>query len=309
MSATGTRLLLVGWDGSERARDALALAGVLARDCGYSVVVAQTYPGYETYGLKSEVIEGMRTRAEASLAELPRDLLRDVDFETREVQGHSPAEGLHREADHLGADLIVVGSTHRGAVGRVVPGSVAQNLLHGAPCAVAVAPGGYADSAPEHIAVIAAAYDGSPEARHAVAEAVELARGADACVRIVEVLGAAYGWGLSWTPAAYVGLSDVIHEDARKDLAELAESLPGEIRAETRLLDGDPVRKLLAETESGVGLLVMGSRGYGAVLRTLLGSVSSRVIHSASCPVVVTPAPHGAGGNPDGRHDAVAMAG
>ena len=38
------------------------------------------------------------------------------------------------------ADLVVVGSTHTGRLGRVFPGSTGEKLLHGAPCAVAVVP-------------------------------------------------------------------------------------------------------------------------------------------------------------------------
>ncbi len=38
-------------------------------------------------------------------------------------------------------------------------------------------------------------------------------------------------------------------------------------------------------------LLVVGSRGYGPVLRVLLGSVSTRLIHIAPCPVLVIPRP------------------
>ena len=41
------------------------------------------------------------------------------------------------------AGLIVVGSTGRGRAGRVLTGSTAERLLHGAPCPVALAPHGY----------------------------------------------------------------------------------------------------------------------------------------------------------------------
>jgi nucleotide-binding universal stress UspA family protein len=54
---------------------------------------------------------------------------------------------------------------------------------------------------------------------------------------------------------------------------------------------GDPVAKLLADAEIGVDLLVLGSRGFGPVMRLLIGSVSSRVIREAPCPVLVVPRP------------------
>jgi len=39
-------------------------------------------------------------------------------------------------------------------------------------------------------------------------------------------------------------------------------------------------------------LLMVGSRSYGPFARTLLGSVSSTLIHTAPCPVLVVPRPH-----------------
>ena len=52
----------------------------------------------------------------------------------------------------------------------------------------------------------------------------------------------------------------------------------------------------LAEAASDLDLLVLGSRGYGPVKGTLLGSVSARVMAAAACPVMVIP--RGAGPTP-----------
>ena len=49
----------------------------------------------------------------------------------------SPARGLHElalEQGKTGAPVLVVGSTHRGPIGRVVLGSVGELLCSGAPC-------------------------------------------------------------------------------------------------------------------------------------------------------------------------------
>jgi nucleotide-binding universal stress UspA family protein len=44
-----------------------------------------------------------------------------------------------------------------------------------------------------------------------------------------------------------------------------------------------------AAEEAGAGMIVLGAHGWGAVRRMLFGSVSSAVLHHASCPVLVVP--------------------
>ncbi|CAI5958913.1 unnamed protein product [Closterium sp. NIES-64] len=55
---------------------------------------------------------------------------------------------------------------------------------------------------------------------------------------------------------------------------------------------GDARAELCEAVErQAIELLVVGSRGLGAVSRAMLGSVSDYLIHNASCPVVVVPNP------------------
>lgn len=79
-------------------------------------------------------------------------------------------------------DVIVLGASHRGALGRIWPGSATEQTLHGAPRPVAVAPPGYAVAHPlgTPLARIGVGYDGSAEARRALELAAGLALGADA---------------------------------------------------------------------------------------------------------------------------------
>ena len=59
----------------------------------------------------------------------------------------SPANALHRIAHAEHAALVIVGSTHTGRAGRVLPGSTGERLLHGSPCSVAVVPKDYREHA------------------------------------------------------------------------------------------------------------------------------------------------------------------
>jgi nucleotide-binding universal stress UspA family protein len=56
----------------------------------------------------------------------------------------------------------------------------------------------------------------------------------------------------------------------------------------TSVLYGSPAEAIAEEAAAGdVGMLVVGSRGYGAVARMFLGSVSDRVVHISPKPVLV----------------------
>ena len=64
---------------------------------------------------------------------------------------------------------------------------------------------------------------------------------------------------------------------------------PPELRAEGRPRKGEAALVLRDEAEMGIDVLVLGSRGYGPVLRTMLGSVAAELMRSAPCPVLVYP--------------------
>jgi nucleotide-binding universal stress UspA family protein len=66
--------------------------------------------------------------------------------------------------------------------------------------------------------------------------------------------------------------------------AVFGEKLPHGVRAELR--HGLPA-SVLVEAGRDADLLVVGSRGHGGLLGALLGSVSTAVIHHATCPVLV----------------------
>jgi nucleotide-binding universal stress UspA family protein len=61
-------------------------------------------------------------------------------------------------------------------------------------------------------------------------------------------------------------------------------------QAEPRVQVGDPVERLAATAESeDAAVLVVGSRGRGALASALLGSVSAGLPARAPCPVVIVP--------------------
>jgi nucleotide-binding universal stress UspA family protein len=77
---------------------------------------------------------------------------------------------------------------------------------------------------------------------------------------------------------------------AEKVLAEAMTKLGEEaVQVEPLVLQGSPAESLAqAATASDVGLVVVGSRGRGAVARVLLGSVTDRLVHISTKPVLVS---------------------
>jgi nucleotide-binding universal stress UspA family protein len=205
------------------------------------------------------------------------------------VEKGSPADALQALAESGEADLIVLGSTHHAHLGSVSPGSVAEHLLHGARCRLVIAPKGYgdADHSQDRLRVAAVGFDGMAESYAALDEAAKLATKFGGSLRVIGVATPvpAMGAGAAQAAGAEAG------PDFQTQLNNAVAELPPELRALPVFERGDPVEKLLQAADMGVDLLVLGSRGFGPVMRLLIGSVSSRVIREAPCPVLVVPRP------------------
>jgi nucleotide-binding universal stress UspA family protein len=216
------------------------------------------------------------------------DSLRDRFVVTAHARHGSAVHSLHEVCEALHAGLLVVGSEHRGRLGRVLAGSVTAGVLHGSGCAVAVAPRGY--SGGEALERIAVAFDGSDESRDALAVAAGLAEVAGAALRSYTVMQP-----VEWSPAltmpgwvvptSYV---DLHREHAEHLVAEARAALPEGTLEDAEMLTGRPEHALVGASHDA-DLLVCGSRGFGGLRSVMLGSVSRALVNNAACPVLVTP--------------------
>jgi nucleotide-binding universal stress UspA family protein len=284
-----TPTIVVGFDGSDHSDDALELGRMLARLDGARLVVACAYPD-DPFGESATAVElakGMRADAEATLAQARERTHPGEQLDCRAIAGASPAQALHALAEEVGAGTIVVGATHHGTALRLLAGSTPEHVLDGSPCPVAVAPEGFARQHPSTPRQIAVAYDGSPESERALALGAALARRSDARLRLVTATGPAAAAYPPLDPGAYAQLGELAREEAREQLDTAIAQLEG-VRAEGVVRDGEPVEVVSADS-AGDDLLICGSRGRGPVRRVLLGSVSSRLLRHAACPVVVVP--------------------
>ena len=181
------------------------------------------------------------------------------------------------------AEMVVVGSNGRGAVGRFLVGSVSSGVVRGANCPVAVirdedpaTP--YSIEAPVLVGI-----DGSPASERATAIAFD-----EASRRGVELTALH-----AWSDIALFELPELdwpaVKSEAERSLAErLAgwkERYPDVVVR--RLVSCDRPAPLLLEQSESAQLVVVGSHGRGGMVGALLGSVSNAVVHGVSVPVIV----------------------
>jgi len=224
--------------------------------------------------------------AAEKLDEVASRLPRDLQVSTR-VTECSPSHAIQSLVLEYGAVAAVVGSTTRGAVGRVLAGDTAAGLLHDTHCPVVVAPRGYRARV---IGTVGVAYNASPESESALTAAVGIAIETGAAIRALTVLEPPHLVPLYASPG-FLTMPD--YEQRRRDAAQTTAdralgSIPHGVSATAEVREGGVV-EALAETSAQLDLLVCGSRGYGPLHAVAGGSVARGLSHRAACPLVIVP--------------------
>ncbi len=282
------RPLIIGFEDTPEGSDALALGGQLAEALGARpLIVGAAAVPHEVLSV-AEAKAALEAMTAGRLKE-PARRLSHLDAEAESVASTSAARGLHELAESRSAVAVVVGSSGRGVMGRLVPGTTAERLLHGSPCPVAVAARGYAadEIRPLRVAV---AYDGSPEAALALEAGTSVARRWNSTLTLLTVVVAASAY---YAPAAGSTLSiaelERSHErQARERLDKGVARVAPDLPAHGQLLHGAP-GEALVEVSEDYDLIIVGSRSYGPLRRTLLGSTSRRLFNASHCSVLATP--------------------
>lgn len=283
------KTIVVGFDDSAGAHDAVALALALAGDDAQLVIVC----AYPTGGLTARVVPGEHGALGADDAEARLEAARVLLEDRPGVQyvaqpSSSAAAGVHAAAIARDADLIVVGSSHRGALGRIVPGTTAAQTLHAAPCAVAIAPYGLRNAPAVSLRTVGVGFDGGRESRRALVGAAQIAHERHAqlhVVAVIEPVTQTFGWAGAWM---YPEFRDDAIAATRSEIAAALEALPDASDAVEEIVDGTAATELLRASER-LDLLVLGSRSFGPVGRLLVGSVAARVAGSCGCSLLVFP--------------------
>ncbi|GAA3017961.1 universal stress protein [Streptosporangium longisporum] len=282
-------MIVVGVDGS---RAALAAAGWAAREAALRgdelglVHVMLAWPlEISERDRYAEVGRWMREGA-ASVLEAARERVRQEDprvaARTHLLGGDPRAVLIEAAAD---AKLLAVGNHGLGGFAGMLLGSVALGVAGRAACPVAVV----RDPLPAPDGEVVVGLDGSAAGAEALGFAFAEASLRGSGLRAVHV------WN---SPVVGGGPSAlrVAQETAEAERRLLAEALAGwserhpGVTVTEQLEHGHPAH-VLAEAAAHAGLLVVGSRGRGNLAGLLTGSVSHSLLHHATCPLVVTPAP------------------
>jgi nucleotide-binding universal stress UspA family protein len=288
------RTVVVAVDDDGSADDAVdwAAAEAATRGCPLRVVHALHPPlPPDPYGVVPMIDSFGPARAAAESVLLDamcraRSVDSDIAISTRLVLG-SAGWALLREAD--GAQLLVVGSHGRSGLRGLLAGSVSIHVAAHASCPVVVIrPADSTNSAgpaPRAGARVVVGVDRTPSCTDAIGFAFQAARQRGIPLAVVH----------AWTPDPPADLEGI------SGTATMAEALArrateqklarwcddyADVRVVTNLAPGDPAQALLAESR-GAALVVVGSRGRGHLIGTVLGSVSQTVLHHAQCPVAV----------------------
>jgi len=282
--------IVVGVDASEPAHAAARWAAKEAALTGRGLTLASAVLPAATIGgfgippafdfldeLRADAAEQLRLLAE----QLPcEDIEISVDVAT--------PGGLLIEASKS-AHLLVLGSRGTGGFTGLLLGSVGSQVAANAECPVVVwrgEPRAEANS-------IVVGIDGSQNSEAALGAAFELA--------------SFHGWELiavhAWDIPAYeliespqgvipLPVAEVAEDEVRLSAQVLAghrERYP-DVSVHEHLVRG-PAPKALLDQEPGAAMIAVGSRGRGAFLSAVLGSVSNAILHKANVPVLVVPLP------------------
>ncbi|MDX1530737.1 MAG: universal stress protein [Rhodothermales bacterium] len=237
-------------------------------------------------------VEELRRRVRQDGGGQPVGAEREVEIRTAVVRDIAAAPAIVRYAEEHGVDLIVMGTHGRRGVRRLLLGSVAEEVLAAAPCAVLTVREGDDPGAVEAVLV---PVDFSEPSRRAIRRGQEMAALYGAALHLVHVFEAA-------PYPSFYGEEVISRREVPPHFAEEAEAqLRRMVEAESDAADGgaadgvtfgvmagQPFRQIAAYArDHGVGLIVMGTRGLSGLQQVLLGSTAERTIRTAPCPVLV----------------------
>lgn len=275
--------------------EALRLAAFIARSTASRLLVTmvmETPSAPSVARVDFRYTSLLRQQLIAEMEQAKRDAPSDIQAEFRIHDARSVPSGLVEVAEKEGADVIVVGNSSHGVLGRVSLGGVTNHLVHSSPVPIALAPRGFRADVEARVRRVNAAYGGVAGKSGLVLAAAALCTETGAKLRLT-----------SFSLQQRSITTDLIADDELRTrvMADVRDSAEQSL-AEVRELPNAPS---IAETAVGFGedwpdaiehvswdngdVLVVGSSDMGAGRRVFLGSTGMRIVHESPVPVIVLP--------------------
>jgi nucleotide-binding universal stress UspA family protein len=260
--------IVVGIDGIDRSGNALRWAAAEARLRGARLKILTAYPANwppEAFGGLAELPESVAQRFEETVAEAvaaTRVLEPGIDISGEAVLSE-PASALLRCGRT--AAMVVVGACGHGGFASLLLGSVSQQ-----------------------VATRASGPDGSPSAQLALKLGFDEAQRRDCGLVAVRGYRLPIPSHTADMPAPHHDQDAVRQAEAHDLDATLTpwRDKHPTVGVKTHIRPGSPAHTLV-DISSEAGLLIVGSRGHGALVGTIIGSVGLQLLRHADCPVMI----------------------
>ncbi len=288
--------IIAGFSSSRQGPAPLNLAAQIARNTGDHVIAAaiveRPWPPKDD-PVEKEYLRYVASQASQSIERVVSNLQDGVDVSIVVHQSTSIPNGLMELVVIHSANLVVVGSSSSGLLGRVGLGSVTERLVHSASVPVAIAPRGYA-SATVPVGRLTAAYGGEADVNGLIAAAAELAKSWSVPLRIVSFTVRPVRMFAGSIESSAEDL--VVEQWSRRTLDDVTKQLEA-VRARVPVPDVEVVigaghdwREAVDSVSWSPGdMLVLGSGAAGPAAHVFLGSAASKILRHAPVPVMIVP--------------------
>ena len=281
-----TKQINVGFNGSATSSEAVMWAAAEASRRGARLRLISCYsipviPGAGLGLTASEAFTSILGETHGNLMRLQSAIAKaHPDLQVTTVASSDPA--MAALADHVTADdLIVVGASSHHVGSDHLLGSTARHVVRHSPCPVVVVPEHESRGQTDRIVV---GVDGSPTSRQALQWAGDEADRYGAKLLVVHAWMYPYMHAFPDSSQA----RDLTHVDAACLLDREVEAAREQFAAEVtgQLMECSPSAALFSTVHHG-DLLVLGSKGHGAIHATLFGSTVNTVLDQCAVPTVV----------------------
>lgn len=300
-SIPAIRTILVPLDGSETGQRALPWAKALAGK-NANIILLEVTPvavtirafGGQVIGSAEKVQEGFRQIAQQQLDEAAARFFSSDDKITTVIAMGDPTEQIIATALEHNADLIVMSSHGRGAIGRFVSGSVADRIVRHAPLPVMII-GPEGEITPDAaIERIIAPIEDTDLSRAAIPVAAGLAKLANAPISVVHVILPMTDLAFTYPgavgtlpPSAFDGTFEQIVADANAFVEGIVTTLKNDgIEASGEVYNGSTAHSIIETLRPG-DVIVLSSHARQGLARWVIGSTTTKLIRNGLAPVVV----------------------